>query len=89
MNAAADEYPRIVGVEVTDRWITAAFSDGRRISVPLAWSWRLEGATAAQRGQWQLVGDGEGVRWPEIDEDLSARGFFVGEPAPRPRARSS
>jgi hypothetical protein len=45
--AAAHEYPRIVTVEVTDRWITAGFSDGRRISLPLAWSWRLERAEPA------------------------------------------
>jgi len=80
---------RIVTVEVTDQWITASFGDGRRISLPLTWSWRLERATPAQRGRWELVGDGEGVRWPEIDEDLSASEFFVGGPAPRPRARSS
>jgi hypothetical protein len=89
MNTAAHEYPRIVSVEVTDRWITAVFSDGRQISLPLAWSWRLERAAPAQRTRWELVGDGEGVRWPEIDEDLSARGFFEGKPVPRPRARSS
>ena len=80
MNTAAHEYPRIVSAEVTDRWITAAFSDGRQISLPLAWSWRLERAAPAQRTRWELVGDGEGVGWPEIDEDLSARGFFEGEP---------
>jgi hypothetical protein len=89
MNTAGHEYPKIVTVEVTDRWITATFGDGRQISLPLAWSWRLERALPAQRARWELVGDGEGVRWPEIDEDLSARGFFVGAPAPRPRARSS
>jgi hypothetical protein len=50
---------------------------------------RGHAAAAEQRARWELVGDGEGVRWPEIDEDLSARGFFVGAPAPRPRARSS
>ena len=89
MNTAEHEYPRIVTVDVTDQWIAAVFSDGRQISLPLAWSWRLERATPAQRGRWELIGGGEGVRWPEIDEDLSARGFFVGRPASRPRARSS
>jgi hypothetical protein len=49
----------------------------------------LERAKPAQRAKWELIGDGEGVRWPEIDEDLSARGFFVGSPAPPPRARST
>jgi hypothetical protein len=89
MSTAEHEYPRIVTVEVTDRWISAVFSDGRRVSLPLDWSWRLERATPAQRVRWELIGGGEGVRWPDIDEDLSARGFFVGTPAPRPRARSS
>jgi hypothetical protein len=46
-----------VTVEVTDRWITAVFSDGRQIGLLLAWSWRLEGA---QRGRWELVGEGGG-----------------------------
>jgi hypothetical protein len=89
MSTAEHEYPRIVTVEVTDRWISAGFSDGRRVSLPLDWSWRLERATPAQRARWELIGGGEGVRWPDVDEDLSARGFFVGTPAPRPRARSS
>ena len=39
MSTAEHDYPRIVTVDVTDRWITAAFSDGRRISLPLEWSW--------------------------------------------------
>jgi hypothetical protein len=82
---SSHQYPRIVAVEVTDRWITAVFGNGRQISLPLAWSWRLERAAPAQRTRWELVGDGEGVRWPEIDEDVSARGFFVGTPAPLPR----
>ena len=89
MNTVGDDYPRIVGVEVTERWITATFTDDRRISLPLAWSWRLERATPEQRARWELIAEGEGVHWPEIDEDLSARGFFVGTPAPRPGARRS
>ena len=89
MTTEAQSHPRIFTVAVTARRISAAFSDGRRISVPLIWSWRLKRATPPQRSRWELIGDGEGVRWPEIDEDLSARGFFEGNPAPRPRARSS
>jgi hypothetical protein len=89
MSTVGNDYPNIVDVDVTERWITAAFTDGRRISLPLAWSWRLERATPEQRARWELIAHGEGVHWPEIDEDLSARGFFVGTPAPRPGARSS
>lgn len=48
MSTAEREYPKIVTVEVTDRWITASFSDGRRISLPLTGSWRLERAAPAR-----------------------------------------
>jgi hypothetical protein len=59
--------------------------DGRTISVPLAWSWRLSEATPKQRGNWEIIGDGHGVHWPDIDEDISAEGMLYGIPAPRPR----
>lgn len=72
-------------MEVTDDLITAYLVDGRIISVPLAWSWRLSEATPAQRANYELIGDGQGVHWPEIDEDLSAEGMLHGTPAPRPR----
>jgi hypothetical protein len=74
-------------VEVTDEAITGRLVDGRVISVPLAWSWRLSEATPAQRKNWQLIGDGHGVHWPDVDEDISAEGMLGGIPAPRPRAR--
>ena len=73
-------------VEVTDETITAHLADGRVISVPLAWSWRLSDATPAQRANWELIGDGYGVHWPDIDEDISAEGMLNGTPAPRPKA---
>jgi len=72
-------------VEVTDETITAHLADGRVISVPLAWSWRLSEATPAQRAHWELIGDGHGVHWPDVDEDISAEGMLNGVPAPRPR----
>ena len=76
---------RIRQVEITDDLITAYLVDGRIISVPLAWSWRLSEATPAQRANYELIGDGQGVHWPDIDEDLSAEGMLYGTPAPRPR----
>lgn len=76
-------------VEVTDETITAYLADGRVISVPLVWSWRLSDATPAQRANWQLIGDGIGVHWPDVDEDISAEGMLSGVPAPRPRARGA
>jgi hypothetical protein len=71
-------------VEVTDETITAHLADGRVISVPLAWSWRLSEATPEQRANWQLIGDGHGIHWPDVDEDISAEGMLSGGPAPRP-----
>ena len=79
--------PRARTVEVTDDEITAHLLDGRTISVPLVWSWRLAEATPEQRAHWELIGDGEGVHWPDIDEDLSVRGMLEGVPAPRPARR--
>ena len=79
---------KIKGLTVTKETITAHFMDGRTISVPLAWSWRLSEATPRQRSNWEIIGDGHGVHWPDIDEDISAEGMLFGIPAPRPRASS-
>lgn len=84
MSTAVSVESRIGHVEVTDETITAHLVDGRVISVPLAWSWRLSDATPAQRANWRLIGDGHGVHWPDVDEDLSAEGMLNGVPARRP-----
>lgn len=85
MSTAVTVENRIAHVEVTDDTITARLVDGRVISVPLAWSWRLFEATPAQRANWELMGDGHGVHWPDVDEDISADGMLHGVPAHRPR----
>lgn len=85
MNTAVNVESRIDRIDVTDDTITAHLVDGRVISVPLVWSWRLSEATPAQRANWQLIGDGHGVHWPDIDEDISAEGMLNGIPASRPR----
>jgi hypothetical protein len=89
MSTAVSVESRIASVEVSDEAIIARLVDGRVISVPLAWSWRLSEATPAQRRNWELIGDGHGVHWPDIDEDISAEGMLNGTPAPRLRARRS
>jgi hypothetical protein len=88
MNTAVCIESRIANVVVTDETITAHLVDGRVISVPLAWSWRLSDATPAQRANWELIGDGHGVHWPDVDEDISAEGMLSGIPAHRPLSRS-
>jgi len=85
MSTAVNTDARIQSVEVSDDLITAHLTDGRVISVPLAWSWRLSEATPAQRGNYQIIGAGHGVHWPEVDEDLSAEGMLHGVPARRPK----
>ena len=77
--------PRIQNVKVTSDAIVAYLVDGRVLSVPLAWSWRLSEATAKQRARFKLIGDGQGVHWPEIDEDISVEGMLHGVPANRPQ----
>ena len=79
--------PRVRAVEVTDDLITAHLADGRTISVPLAWSWRLSDATPEQRARYEIIGDGTGIHWPEVDEDISVRGMLEGIPARRPARR--
>ena len=89
MNTAVQiQEVRIKNVNITDDTITAQLMDGRIISVPLAWSWRLSEATPEQRSNWRIIGDGDGVHWPDIDEDISAEGMLYGVPAPRPRISS-
>jgi hypothetical protein len=88
MNTAILTETRIRDVEVTDEAITAHLVDGRVISVPLQWSWRLADATAEQRANWILIGDGHGIHWPDVDEDISAEGMLHGGPAPRSKTRS-
>jgi hypothetical protein len=85
--ARLESDPRAVAVEVTDDVISARLADGRTISVPLAWSWRLSDATPEQRARYELLGDGTGIRWADVDEDISTRGMLEGVPARRPGPR--
>jgi hypothetical protein len=85
MNTVAHGDLRIVSLEITEDAIVAQLADGRTISVPLAWSWRLANATPAQRKRFEIIGSGEGVHWPDIDEDISARGMLQGIPACPPK----
>ena len=87
MNIAMNPDPRIASLSVDDDSITARLAVGRVVSVPLVWSWRLSEATSAQRSNFEILGQGQGVRWPHLDEDISAEGMLSGGPARRPRSR--
>jgi hypothetical protein len=72
MNSLAvkyDAHARMVSVD--DEALHILLADGRELSAPLSWFPVLERATPAQRANWRLIGHGEGVHWPEIDEDVS------------------
>ena len=83
MSIAVKAEPRIQRFEVSADSIVAYLADGRTVSVPLAWSWRLSDATPQQRSRFEILGNGQGVRWPEIDEDISVEGMLAGVPARR------
>jgi hypothetical protein len=68
-------------VAVTDDTITVELSDGRTISAPLAWYPRLHHGTPEERGRWRLIGQGSGLHWPDLDEDISVENLLAGKPS--------
>ena len=89
MSIVVSTEARILNVSVTDDTITAELVDGRTISVPLAWSWRLSEATPERRSEFEIIGSGTGIRWPDLDEDISVDGMLHGVPARRPATHRS
>jgi hypothetical protein len=77
--------PRATHVDVTDDELIVDLADGRRLLTPLVWFPLLLHATPDQRQEWELLGDGEIIHWPQIDEDLSVTGLLRGTPAPAQR----
>ena len=75
--------PLLQSIAFTDSTIVATLRDGRCVSVPMGWSYRLELASPAERANYQISASGRFVHWPDLDEDLSAQGFLTGTPAPR------
>jgi Protein of unknown function (DUF2442) len=60
-----------VDVTVTDDRVIVALADGRELAVPLSWFPRLRDATEVQRRNWRFIGRGQGIHWPDVDEDIS------------------
>jgi hypothetical protein len=61
--------------------LAVELSDGRTITVPMAWFPRLLHGTRAQRSSWRLIGSGEGIHWPDLDEDISVASLLAGRPS--------
>jgi hypothetical protein len=78
---AVETEPAASDVTVTGNELIVNLVDGRKLSAPLAWYPRLLHASIEERNEWELIGDGEGIHWPRIDEDLSVSGILRGVPA--------
>ena len=77
--------PTAVEVSVSDAALRVVMADGRELSVPLVWFPRLLNATPTQRSHWRFIGRGEGIHWPDVDEDLDTEGLLLGQRAPQSR----
>jgi hypothetical protein len=81
MSISTLEQARAVGVSVGEDAIAVELSDARLVSAPLAWFPRLLHGTPAERADWRLIGDGEGLHWPQLDEDIAVEGLLAGRPS--------
>jgi len=73
--------PTATRAQVSDAVLSVDLSDGRTISVPVAWYPRLSHGTADERSHWRLIGDGRGIHWPDLDEDISVDNLLAGKPS--------
>jgi len=73
--------PRAVDVQCTDDELIVGLADGRRLSVPIAWFPRLARASTNERASFELLGDGVGIHWPQVDEDINIEGLLAGRPS--------
>jgi Protein of unknown function (DUF2442) len=83
MNTLAVEIriPEALSVSLTDDTLSVDLSDGRSISVPIAWFPRLMHSSEQERNNWRLIGKGQGIHWEDIDEDISIEGLLAGRPS--------
>ena len=68
-------------VEVTNDTLIVDLDDGRTLSVPLAWYPRLLHGSIEERANWRWIGNGVGIHWPDLDEDISVQHLLLGKPS--------
>ncbi len=73
--------PTAAHVDVSDDTLSVELTDGRTISVPVAWYPRLSHGTTEERNHWRLIGAGRGIHWPSLDEDVSVENLLAGKPS--------
>ena len=76
--SAVEVHPLAQNVSFTDSDMVVELVDGRTVSVPLVWYPRLSAATRQQLENFEILADGEGIHWPDLDEDLSVAGLLRG-----------
>lgn len=74
-----DVQAKAQNVVVSEDSLTVDLDDGRTITVPLAWYPRLMYGTPSERNHWRLIGKGDGIHWPDLDEDISVENLIVGK----------
>ena len=75
-------------VTCNDDELAVVLTDGRSLSVPIVWFPRIAKATASERAAYELLGNGEGIHWPQVDEDISVSGLLAGKPSAEFRRRA-
>ena len=75
------EIPSVEQVEISDDSLSVELSDGRSLSVPLAWFPRLVHGSETERNNWRLIGKGHGIHWDDLDEDISVENLLAGKPS--------
>jgi len=75
---AVELHPQAHNINCAEGAIVIELVDGRTISAPLAWFPKLSQASTEQLENWELLGEGEGIHWPDVDEDLSVAGLLAG-----------
>jgi hypothetical protein len=75
------EAARVRLLEITEDTLSVDLVDGRTLSVPLGWYPRLSHGTSKERNRWRLIGGGEGIHWPDLDEDVRVADLLLGRPS--------
>ena len=70
-----------MAVVCSDDELRVSLIDGRWLSVPIAWFQRLAHASSAERANYELLGEGQGILWPGVEEDISVLGLIAGQPS--------
>jgi hypothetical protein len=81
ISTASASLAPIKNVNVTDESLSVDLADGRTITVPLAWYPRLSHGKPEERNNWRLIGNGQGIHWPDLDEDISVDNIVLGQPS--------